>query len=204
MKPLRILIAGLAAAGVGVVAWQIAERVGARPDGRALVTGPFSGPPTNTVTDPVAVFQKAFWKRPSAADEILHAERREWHDADGVSRWQWFIGVKPSAALVEHLITANAFMLAPASAGKGAAPRPPAGAPDWFPAEAPETFANAAGSFLVLWDKERNILHATDGGTGFRPGAPEPAKPVPAAPSEGRLPATPPPRDGVLSAPEPD
>ena len=37
------------------------------------------------------VFKRAFWRRPSAEDRILQAERHEWHDAEGVSRWQWFL-----------------------------------------------------------------------------------------------------------------
>lgn len=44
--------------------------------------------PTTTLSDPVAVFQRAFWKRPAADDKILHAERREWSGADGVQKWQ--------------------------------------------------------------------------------------------------------------------
>lgn len=149
-----------------------------------------STPPTNTVTDPALVFQKAFWKRPTAEDQILHAERREWQDKDGLSKWQWFIAVKPSPALVDHLITDNAFMLAPRS-GR---PEHADDTPKWFPTEAPQTFANTSGTFQILWDKEKNLLHATDSGSGFRPGAPEPAKAITAAQPEGRLPTTPPPK----------
>ena len=54
-------------------------------------------PPTTTISDATEVFQKAFWKRPTAADKILNAERREWADADGVKRWQWFIAVALAA-----------------------------------------------------------------------------------------------------------
>ena len=48
------------------------------------------------------VFKRAFWRRPSAEDRILQAERHEWHDAEGVSRWQWFLIVDPSPALLQY------------------------------------------------------------------------------------------------------
>ncbi len=153
--------------------------------------------PDATITDPAVVFQKAFWKRPSAEDRILHAERREWADENGLSKWQWFISVKPSPALVAHLITQNAFALTAAPGGSG--PQH-AEAPEWFPnsAAGAEVFTSATGTFTILWDKPRNLLHATDRGSGFRPGAPAPAPaPTPAltvAPPQGRLPTTPPPR----------
>lgn len=38
-----------------------------------------SGGTITTITDPVKVFQAAFWRRPSAEDVILNAERREWN-----------------------------------------------------------------------------------------------------------------------------
>jgi len=147
-------------------------------------------PPNSTVTDPAAVFQKAFWKRPTSEDSILHAERREWQDKDGLSKWQWFIAVKPSPALVDHLIINNAFMLAASRSGG----RQHAEAPEWFSTEAPQTFTNPSGTFRILWDKENNLLHATDSGSGFRPGAPEPARAVTTIQPAGRLSTTPPPR----------
>lgn len=146
--------------------------------------------PTSTVTDPAIVFQKAFWKRPTTEDQILHAERREWQDKDGLSKWEWFIAVKPSPALVDHLISNNAFMLIANRSGG----REHTEAPEWFPSEAPQTFANSTGTFRILWDNEANLLHATDSGSGFRPGAPEPARAITAAQPEGRLPTTPPPK----------
>ena len=82
------------------------------PHGTSAAHG--SHPPASTVTDPAIVFQKAFWKRPTSEDQILHAERREWQSQDGLSKWQWFITVKPGPALVAHLITDNAFMLSAA------------------------------------------------------------------------------------------
>ena len=60
-------------------------------------------PPTTTTTANAEVFQKAFWKRPTDDDRILHAERREWSGEDGISRWQWFIAVQPSRQLTAYL-----------------------------------------------------------------------------------------------------
>ena len=87
----------------------------------------------------------------------------------------------------------EAFMLTPSRSGGHEHPE----APEWFPktpTEATQTLTNATGSFKVLWDKERNLLHASDSGSGFRPGAPEPAQPVVQNTPSGRLPTTPPPK----------
>lgn len=152
-----------------------------------------SQPPTTVSSSPAEVFQKAFWKRPGSDDRIANAERREWKDAGGISKWQWFITVKPSKALVNHLITGNAFMLA---RGKNLARA--ANAPMWFPtsAEDAEVLTNASGTFIVLWDPKQNLIHATDSGHGFTAGASAPAY-APAVVQHtptGRLPVTPPPR----------
>lgn len=148
--------------------------------------------PTATLTDPTVVFERAFWKHLSADDHILHAERREWSSGDGVKKWQWFIAVQPSPQLVKYLRDDNAFNLAPATA-------PSAGedAPEWFrfaPAEV-EAFTAPAGSMALAFSKAGNVLYATDSGTGFRPGAAEPA-PAPIVQTEpsGRLPKTSPPK----------
>jgi len=187
MKRLLIILTALILAAVG---WHLAGRSGILPDRRVsgILTEPAA--PTSTVRDPALVFQKAFWKRPTPEDQILHAERREWQDKDGLSKWQWFIAVKPSPALVDHLITDNAFMLTLRSGRREQADNPP----KWFPNEAPQNFANPNGTFQILWDKESNLLHATDSGSGFRPGALEPARAITAAQPEGRLPTTPPPK----------
>jgi hypothetical protein len=184
MKRLLLILPALIVAALG---WYLASPK-ADPSERSPVSK--LAPPTSTVTDPAQVFQKAFWKRPTAEDQILHAERREWQDKDGLSKWQWFIAVKPSPALVDHLITDNAFMLV-----KAAKPLP-TDLPEWFqpPAEAVTTYTNPNGTFHILWDKEKNLLQATDSGSGFRPGAPEPARAITTSQPEGRLPTTPPPR----------
>ena len=175
---------------VGFIGWRMAspEKTSDRSNTTSLTYD--SPPPTTTNTNPTEVFQKAFWKRPTPEDQILNAERREWQDKDGLSKWQWFIAVKPSPALVDHLITDNAFMLV-----KAAKPLP-AELPEWFqpPAETVTNYTNPGGTFHILWDKEKNLLHATDSGSGFRPGAPDPARAITAAQPEGRLPTTPPPK----------
>lgn len=149
-------------------------------------------PPTKVENDPVKVFQRAFWASPTDDDEILHAERREWSDAQGVRKWQWFLVVEPSAALLKRLRDDNAFGLAPASSAADIAD-----APKWFAFDAKEIIVmkSPSSEMQLIFSKGGKLLHATDSGLGFRPGAPEPAKQAPpsSAPTPGRLPSTPPP-----------
>lgn len=179
-----------------VLGWYLAspKQAPGLPD---ALSGHAPSPPFASSTEPAEVFQKAFWKRPTAGDTILHAERREWRDGGGVTRWQWFISVRPGPDLVDHLITENAFMLV--KTGGGALPALE-GLPDWFPATEAgfEVMANPSRSFRLLWDRGENLLHATDSGGGFQPGAPEPAPPPPVSGgAPGRLPLTPPPHPGL-------
>jgi hypothetical protein len=125
-------------------------------------------PPTSTLTDPVEVFQRAFWKRPAADDKILHAERREWSDDDGVQKWQWFIAVKPSTELLKHLRDDNAFGLVSA-----AAESPSDDSPTWFTYN-PKKFDSLQdphGEMCVMFAKSGKRLLATGSGGGFRKGA---------------------------------
>jgi hypothetical protein len=149
-------------------------------------------PPTKVESDPVKVFQRAFWASPTDDDEILHAERREWSDTQGVRKWQWFLVVEPSAALLKRLRDDNAFGLAPASSAADIAD-----APKWFAFDAKESVVmkSPSSEMQLIFSKGGKVLHATDSGLGFRPGAPEPAKQAPpsSAPTPGRLPSTPPP-----------
>ena len=66
-------------------------------------------PPSKVENDPAKVFQRAFWASPTDDDEILHAERREWSDAQGLRKWQWFLVVEPSAPLLKRLRDDNVF-----------------------------------------------------------------------------------------------
>jgi hypothetical protein len=149
-------------------------------------------PPPKVDHDPVKVFERAFWASPTSEDKILHAERREWSDAQGVRKWQWFLVVEPSAALLKRLRDDNAFGLAPASSAADIAD-----APKWFAFDANEivVMKSPRSGMQLIFSKGGKVLHATDSGLGFRPGAPEPAKQAPpsSAPAPGRLPSTPPP-----------
>lgn len=144
------------------------------------------------LNDPALVFQKAFWKRPTAEDRILHAERREWTEDGETSRWQWFIDVEASSALERHLITDNAFAL-----GRSAAPVIPDGAPAWFGANprGAVVMMAAGGTMQLIFHPETRRLQACGTGGGFRKGAPEPAGKLPQSmASTSRIPLTPPPR----------
>ena len=148
-------------------------------------------PPTSTQSDPSEVFQKAFWKRPTANDKILHAERREWADSAGVKRWQWFIKVEPSPDLVRYLREDNAFSLVPVATVSSISD-----SPAWFQFKPEDVEALAApqGKMQLFFSKSKPLLYATDRGGGFRAGAPEA---VPSVPIEkaagGRIPVTSPP-----------
>ena len=138
-----------------------------------VTTTPLS--PGNNLTlrtndDPQDIFQRAFWRRPTPDDRILHAERREWvSEEDGVRRWQWFLAVKPGTALKQWLLEDNAFGL-----DKVAGATPLAGftqLPSWFPTQgglAKCEVRQAAGSKMtLLFDSKKNVFYATDAGHGF-------------------------------------
>ena len=149
-------------------------------------------PPTKVENDPVKVFQRAFWASPADDDEVLHAERREWSNAQGLRKWQWFLVVEPSAALLKRLRDDNAFGLVPAGSAADIAD-----VPKWFAFDANESVVMKSphSGMQLIFSKDGKVLQATDSGFGFRPGAPEPAKQAPpsSAPAPGRLPSTPPP-----------
>lgn len=191
----KLVIIGLAVA-VGAGGWWLAspDRTNRSYTTHKSYNSPPPNPPTSTLTDSTEVFQKAFWKRPTADDTILHAERREWADAEGVQRWQWFIAVEPSATLVKHLREDNAFSLAPAKSVPVVKD-----APEWFafPSSDVEILQAPRGEMCLFFSKTKRLLLATDSGGGFHPGATESAKPPPAPTAgqvvSGRLPKTPPP-----------
>ena len=147
-------------------------------------------PPTKTVTDSEAVFKRAFWRRPGPGDEILHAERHEWSDAEGLQRWQWFLVVKASPELIKDLRDDNAFGLVP-----GATVSLNPEAPDWFVINPDDfsLFQSPQTGMRLMFSKAGHTLYATDSGRGFTKGAPEPSPPIPQAPVPGRLPAARPP-----------
>lgn len=154
----------------------------------------------DTTMPPEEVFKRALWRRPTTADTILHAERREWtkHPVHGVSHWQWFLAVQPGPALKQWLLNQNPFSLHP---DPNANPRDVAAPPAWFPTDY-STFealsGSSRGNFTVLWNPNKNLLYATSSGTGFASGAADPSSnsapttPLPAPVSRGRLPLMPP------------
>ncbi len=148
------------------------------------------GAPTHTLTDSAEIFKRAFWRRPGSDDQILHAERHEWRDGEGLQRWQWFLVVKASPELIKDLRDDNAFGLVPDSSG----PNNPE-APDWFtfkPAEF-SIFQSPQSGMRLMFSKIDNTLYATDSGRGFTKGAMEPAKPTKQVYVPKRLPARMPP-----------
>lgn len=192
MKRLVVLSGVLILAGLGALALLLPQRESAAPANPPPAKRPIAPPPTSATIDPAEVFQRAFWKRPSPEDRILHAERREWSDDGSLQQWQWFIVVEPSPALVKHLRDDNAFNLV-AGGDPGEIP----GAPAWFapPSAGGDILQAPTGNLRLIFSKTTHLLYACDSGKGFRSGAPEPA-PAPAPPSPspaGRLPNHPPP-----------
>ncbi|MCF7674586.1 MAG: hypothetical protein K9N23_13415 [Akkermansiaceae bacterium] len=148
-------------------------------------------PPTRTVTDAEEVFKRAFWRRPSVEDEILHAERHEWSCAEGLVRWQWFLVVKASPGLLKDLRDDNSFGLVPTAAVSAVST-----APVWFafkPAEVSEMQSPDSG-LRLMFGKNDNTLYATASGHGFTKGEPEPPPSIQEAPVPGRIPTTSPPK----------
>ncbi len=87
-----------------------------------------SHPPTSLKTEPNQIFPRAFWRRPSSEDKIIQAERREWADPTGFSRWQWSLVVVASPKLPHYLRQKNAFGVTPSPAP----PPPDPATPAWF------------------------------------------------------------------------
>ena len=146
--------------------------------------------PQRAMTDGAEVFRRAFWRQAGAGDKIVHAERYEWHDAGGVTKWRWFMEIKPSPELIRYLRDENAFGLIRTSSVALTDEKPA-----WFDFKSTEAVVmkSAQTKLQLIFMAAENTLYATDSGAGMRRGAPEPAKPTPAAPIPGRLPTSPPP-----------
>ena len=65
--------------------------------------GEKSPPPSATLTDPLKVFRSAFWRSPSAGDEILDAERREVKRALLRARCLGLVGASAAAQDVDAM-----------------------------------------------------------------------------------------------------
>ena len=122
--------------------------------------------------DPTEVFQRAFWRRPSAEDQIVNAERRHWlgrETEDGVEKWQWFIEVKPGPEFTDWLLRENPFDLELVSAEnvRTELTTPP----DWMPGARELVrfthYRKRGGNFHVFYDPTQRRIYATDQGGGF-------------------------------------
>ena len=201
MKKFQLLLIALAIVPLAWLGWRRSAAPPAPPAPRvqhvdkASTTASKEDPPTQIENDPVKIFQRAFWASPTPEDEILHAERREWIDSDNVQKWQWFLVVKPSPALLKRLRDDNAFGLMPAAAANL-----PSDAPEWFAFNKDEVsvLKSLQAQLQLIFSKDHHTLYATDSGLGFRAGVPEPVRPSPPSSTSraipGRLPSTHPPR----------
>lgn len=185
MKKLWFILVPLLAA-IGWLAWH-AEDTGQQPAADPAPLSWQGAPPTLTMNEAGEIFNKAFWRRPTADDEILNAVRHEWSDEGGLLRWQWFLVVKASPGLIRYLRDDNAFGLVPASSAPLSSE-----APAWFRFDPGEvTLLQAPQSLMQLnFSNHDNLLYATASGRGFTRGAPEPPPAIQGAPSPGRLPTT--------------
>lgn len=121
----------------------------------------------NISVDPELVYTKAFWRRPGADDEILHAERLEWTDRSGaVVKWQWFLVIEPSAATWTWLAT-NPFSLT--SASNEGESNDGSYRPEWFPADLAnhDILESPDGHHKLATSRDGKQLYATDSGFGF-------------------------------------
>ena len=180
MKPSARIVACLSACViVGVAVWRVTPGLGAdrkgSPSSSSVPSPTISTPKANAdgvalERDHAAVFQRAFWRRPSPGDRILHAERRDWVDSSNrIEKWQWFIAVQPSAAFRNWFFKENPFELIAVTPDLQIAPlsSPPA----WFPPSTDLTiftgYRNHEGRYLVFYDPSNNTLFATDSGGGL-------------------------------------
>jgi hypothetical protein len=113
---------------------------------------------------PDVVFARAFWRSPATDDRILHAERWEWSDADGVTRWQAFLEVAPGSALQEWLAS-NPFSLVSSPDLDSDIQNPPT----WFPNNTAHFTIQKApfGQMVILTAPGGSPVYFTDQGRGF-------------------------------------
>jgi len=172
-----LLVCGLLARG-----WLLRQTAPSQPGPiQSAAVEPVAVPPPEPPAETLArnlnaeeVFRRALWRRPQEGDVIQNAERREWSDAEGVTRWEWFLVVAPGPVLDEWLNT-NPFSLQKVERPREGGPGSSGGAPDWFPREFPgkEIFQSNVGNFLLVRDVANKRIFLADSGGGLaRPVAP--------------------------------
>jgi hypothetical protein len=192
MKRSLVIVVALVAVMLMWFGWHWLDGRREPPEEQPSLAASKFDPPSKVENDPAKVFQRAFWASPTDDDEILQAERREWSDAQGLGKWQWFLVVEPSAPLLKRLRDDNVFSLAPAGSAADIAD-----APKWFAFDANESVVmkSPRSAMQLIFSNDGKVLYASDSGLGFRPGAPEPVRQASpsSAPAPGRLPTTLPP-----------
>ncbi len=128
-------------------------------------------PPAETLSRTLefdAVFGRALWRRPQPDDLIKNAERRDWSDSEGVTRWDWFLEILPGASLQTWFDT-NPFSLRKIEGAVPQIPAAEAARPEWFPKEASffEVFQSSTSSFLMLRDPATKKIYLSDSGGGL-------------------------------------
>lgn len=167
MKKRTLLYPGLALLAVAAVLYFRAVS-GFTPVPAAPAAGP--GEKLAISTSPGEIFRRAFWRHPASEDVIVNAERREWTHAEEASvlRWQWFLALHPSPALLRALRDPETFELhpVPAKSVTGISTRPL-----WFPSSGDgfEILQSPSATFKIFYRTEDNTLFATDMGHGFAP-----------------------------------
>lgn len=176
-RPFLLAAAALAAVIIAIAMWPRAPHTPPA-EAEALLTAPEPSPtpaPTTVSTsDHAEVFRRAFWRTPTAADRILHAERRVNPDDQS---WQWFIQLHPSNELLSSLRDPHNLGLLALPPGEAPRPWPtaPEPPPDWFPAHDSlvadnfEIRQSPASGLTLLYRAHDNTLFATDHGSGFTP-----------------------------------
>ncbi len=127
-----------------------------------------------TTLDPAEVFHRALWRRPLSDDTIVNAQRRDWSDAQGVTHWDWFLEVRPSANLQAWFET-NPFSLHLVNSLSLDKTADGAPIPDWFPKDfdGMEVFEGFSGNLRLIRALKTSSLFLSDSGSGFaRPSAP--------------------------------
>ena len=167
---------GLVVCGLLARGWILRQPVPSQPVPAAIVeakpaAAPLPEPPPETLArnlDAQEVFRRALWRRPQEGDVIQNAERREWSDAEGVTRWEWFLVVTPGPVLDAWLQT-NPFSLQKVERPREGGPVSSGGAPEWFPKEFPEKeiFQSNVGNFLLVRDAANGRIFLADSGGGL-------------------------------------